>query len=171
MASCAAHNVRKPPKGIMSLLAKAVPGGLRDPSVSAWDSAFPPDRIPKSSSSPIGGNDEMTSSPPVDPPLTTTVAAVLSRRTSIPMGDPKRGAHWGNIQLVVLLDVLAHCPCVEEIDWSTCRLYDADAYKLSISGNDLVALLSAFAIRHPRLQRIKPQRAWHTSCSLSQQMR
>jgi hypothetical protein len=75
----------------------------------------------------------------------------LAHRTSIELGD----VYFGNANLCVLLDLMAHLPLIEVVDWSGQRLFAVDGYKQGPPGNEIVERLMRWAARQRNLTTIR----------------
>eukprot|EP00672_Neobodo_designis_P008481 CAMPEP_0174856252 /NCGR_PEP_ID=MMETSP1114-20130205/35420_1 /TAXON_ID=312471 /ORGANISM="Neobodo designis, Strain CCAP 1951/1" /LENGTH=638 /DNA_ID=CAMNT_0016091039 /DNA_START=54 /DNA_END=1970 /DNA_ORIENTATION=+ len=75
----------------------------------------------------------------------------LAQRTSIDLGD----AYYGNANLCVLLDLMAHLPLIDTVDWSRQRLFAVDGYKQGPPGNEVLERLFRWAGRQRNLTTVR----------------
>jgi hypothetical protein len=155
MLSCSAWRVKKPHKRLLSLVddieshpaevAKREAGNIVDigPTKAAAESrtAAVRDYVEQADGA------AMLASPST---VIGTTVAPLSTLTFIDMGQD----YYGNANLCVLLDLMAHLPLVERVDWSEQKIFGVDAYKLGVSGNEVVRRLFLWAARQRNLKSV-----------------
>jgi CRP-like cAMP-binding protein len=103
-------------------------------------------------------SDQEDAAPPAAAATATIPSPSKQNAPATPLADLREvelgSDYYGNANLCVLLDLLAHLPLVESVDWSGQTIFAVDAYKMGVSGNEVIRRLCAWASRQRSLRKI-----------------
>jgi hypothetical protein len=156
MNACMHHRVRKPNAAILALLADP-DAELAAPSPSSTAAASL--RVADADGGDASpAKHDVAAAPTAAGPAAADAAPAadafvpLAQRTALPLRAAT--VHYGNKALRVLLDLMAHLPLLECVDWTGCRIFDQDCMKRGVPGNELLAGLCAWGGRQRALRSV-----------------